>query len=91
MLIELECSLFGSCQDEKFTPYGKIKFHKGLNTILGTKNGDNSIGKSTFLMVIDFCFGGEDYANIKNKGCVIPYVGTHTINFAFILVNNFIA
>jgi len=83
MLIELECSLFGSCQDEKFTPYGKIKFHKGLNTILGTKNGDNSIGKSTFLMVIDFCFGGEDYANIKNKGCVIPYVGTHTINFAF--------
>lgn len=83
MLVELECPLFGSKKEGIFKPYGKIEFHKGLNTVLGAKKADNSIGKSTFLMVIDFCFGGTDYADTRKKGNVIPYVGHHTINFAF--------
>lgn len=38
-----------------------IYFHKGLNVVMGNDTGANSIGKSTFLMIIDFIFGGEDY------------------------------
>ena len=38
-----------------------IRFHAGLNEVLGTQTRSNSIGKSTFLMVIDFVFGGSDY------------------------------
>ena len=61
---------------------GKVRdtviFHKGLNTILGSEQGDNSIGKSIFMLVIDFCFGGNEYA----KSNVISYVGNHTICYA---------
>lgn len=67
MLVELECPLFGSKKEGIFKPYGKIEFHKGLNTVLGAKKADNSIGKSTFLMVIDFCFGGTDYADTRKR------------------------
>ena len=56
MLIEICC--------DKFMDGGEvrppIKFEKGLNTILGASRASNSIGKSTFLMVIDFVFGGKD-------------------------------
>ena len=30
-----------------------IKFHKGLNVVLGDNNASNSIGKSTMLLIID--------------------------------------
>ena len=40
MLYEIICDKF----KEK-----RIEFHPGLNTVLGTEKGDNSIGKSTFL------------------------------------------
>ena len=39
----------------------KITFHKGLNVVLGDELGSNSIGKSTFLMIIDYVNGGKDY------------------------------
>lgn len=39
----------------------KITFHQGLNTILGDDIGSNSIGKSTFLLIIDFVFGGSSF------------------------------
>ena len=42
-------------------PRGPINFKKGLNVVLGGKSGTNSIGKSTFLMILDFVFGGTDY------------------------------
>ena len=42
-------------------PRGRISLHAGLNTVMGSSNGSNSIGKSTFLMIIDFAFGGDDY------------------------------
>lgn len=60
MLVEVRC--------DKFVSNGKtrepIRFHAGLNAVLGDDNGSNSIGKSTFLMILDFVFGGSDY--VKN-------------------------
>ena len=77
MLIEIVC--------DKFIEHGKprepITFHPGLNIILGSETGSNSIGKSTFLMIIDFVFGGTDYiAKLKD---VQSKVGEHRICFAF--------
>lgn len=68
---------------DKFRSHGKqrppIKFHKGLNTVLGDREGTNSIGKSTLLLIIDFAFGGDDYLNCN----ALTYVGDHTIYFTF--------
>lgn len=77
MLMEIFC--------EKFLEHGKqrgaITFHPGLNIILGSETGSNSIGKSTFLMIVDFAFGGTDYiAKLKD---VQSKVGEHRICFAF--------
>ncbi len=77
MLIEIRC--------DKFTDGGEvrppIKFEKGLNTILGASRASNSIGKSTFLMIIDFVFGGKDYVTLNND--VERNIGIHEIKFAF--------
>lgn len=77
MLIEICC--------DKFMDGGKvrppIKFEKGLNTILGASRASNSIGKSTFLMIIDFAFGGKDYVTLNND--VERNIGIHEIKFAF--------
>nr|DAM30617.1 MAG TPA: putative ATPase [Caudoviricetes sp.] len=62
-------------------PRGSIYFDKGLNVILGGHSGTNSIGKSTFLMIIDFVFGGTDY--VKKDLDVQKNVGPHIIKFAF--------
>ena len=51
MLIEIICPVFRG---------GAVRFHPGLNVVLGDQNATNSIGKSTLLMVVDFCFGGKD-------------------------------
>ena len=75
MLSEIRCDAFKS--------HGKMRdaiiFNPGLNTILGGAAANNSIGKSTFLLIVDYCFGGETYgkSDIKN------HVGDHTICFAF--------
>ena len=59
MLVEVQC--------DKFIKHGEIRkpiqFHAGLNTVIGDDNGSNSVGKSTFLMILDFVFGGKDYVN----------------------------
>ena len=59
-----------------------IIFHRGLNTVLGSVDAKNSIGKSTLLMIIDFVFGGTDYLNKKTKD-VITNIGHHTFEFSF--------
>lgn len=59
----------------------RIQFHPGLNTVLGDGSGSNSIGKSTFLMIIDFVFGGSDY--IDKSTDVHRNIGKHTIKFCF--------
>jgi len=79
MLKEIYC--------EKFIEAGvvrpKIEFHKGLNTIVGVgangEKSENSVGKSTLLMIIDFCFGGKAF--LKSKA--VQIIGNHTICFAF--------
>lgn len=58
-----------------------IIFHPGLNTVLGDRKSSNSIGKSTLLMIIDFCFGGEDY--IEKEKDTIALVKEHDIQFIF--------
>jgi len=59
----------------------KITFDSGLNVVLGTKTGSNSIGKSTFLLIIDFVFGGNTYAKSED---IKKNVGNHDIFFKFI-------
>jgi len=75
MLIEIICDEFKS-HDKPRPP---IVFHEGLNTILGDKSGSNSIGKSTFLLIVDFAFGGDDYISSD----AVRQVGSHTIKFTF--------
>lgn len=77
MLKEISCDQF--IENEKIR--GPIYFNKGLNVILGGHSGTNSIGKSTFLMIIDFVFGGDDY--VKKDYNVQKNVGPHVINFVF--------
>ena len=77
MLAEIYCDKFKS-NDQIREP---IKFHLGLNIIEGEDNGKNSIGKSTFLMCIDFAFGGNDY--IDKLKTIKSNVGDHTIFFTF--------
>lgn len=77
MLVEIKCN--------EFISYGKhrppISFHAGLNTVLGSETGSNSIGKSTFLMIVDFTFGGDDY--VLKSTDVQTQIGGHSIQFAF--------
>ena len=77
MLVEIQC--------DKFMTHNKqrkpIRFHPGLNVVIGDDNGSNSIGKSTFLMILDFVFGGTDY--VKKCTDVQENVKEHTINFTF--------
>ena len=80
MLKEIVCDKFIS-NDKKRDP---IIFHKGLNIVQGHNTGTNSIGKSTFLLVIDFVFGGNTYAEDKQ---IIKKIGHHTINFKFVFNN----
>lgn len=69
---------------DKFIENGKmrppINFVDGLNVVQGTDIGSNSIGKSSFLLAIDFAFGGRDYAT---QGTLIKEVGIHTVYFCF--------
>lgn len=76
MLVEIACDKFV----DQGIPRGPIAFKPGLNTILGAERANNSIGKTTFLLVIDFCFGGSSYATIN--GDIEEHVGEHVIKFA---------
>jgi uncharacterized coiled-coil DUF342 family protein len=59
----------------------KIEFNDNLNVVLGADDAANSIGKSTFLMALDFAFCGKDYVEKTN---VIDNVDHHFISFKFI-------
>jgi uncharacterized protein YydD (DUF2326 family) len=77
MLTEIRCDKFQS----NANPRPPITFSMGLNTVLGDQVGSNSIGKSTFLMIVDFVFGGNDY--IARSVDVQKHIGPHVIQFAF--------
>lgn len=67
MLLEIYCEAFHQ---------KRIHFNDGLSVVLGTVTGTNSIGKSTFMLVIDFVFGGNTYAGAID---IIKNVGEHRI------------
>lgn len=71
MLCEIYC--------EKFHQ-NRIFFHNGLNVVLGTPTADNSIGKSTLMLIVDFAFGGNTYTDATD---IIKNVGEHSIGFKF--------
>jgi uncharacterized protein YydD (DUF2326 family) len=74
MLTEIRC--------DKFAPkHQNIQFNYGLNTVLGSSGGSNAIGKSTFLWIIDYAFGGEGYYTLS--GDIKKEIGPHTIYFTF--------
>jgi len=75
MLYEIKCNEFKSYGE----PRPAIRFHEGLNTVLGGKAADNSVGKSTFMLIIDYAFGGDTYKNSD----AAHHLGNHTIMFAF--------
>ena len=75
MLVELSSPVF--MENGKERP--PIRFREGLNVILGKEDGENSIGKSSAMLAIDFAFGGSSYVN----GDGVKHIGHHTVFFAF--------
>lgn len=57
-----------------------VDFKNGLNTVLGDDVGTNSIGKSTFLLIVDFAFGGSSYNQSTE---VFKNIGHHAIKICF--------
>ncbi len=61
-------------------PRAVIEFHPGLNIIEGADDAQNSIGKSTFMQIIDFVYGGSQFQ--ESDVVRLPEaVGHHTIYF----------
>lgn len=58
----------------------RILFNSGLSVVLGTETGDNSIGKSTFLLIVDYVFGGKTYSKSDD---ILRNVGDHDVFFTF--------
>lgn len=78
MLTEIFCDKF----IEDGRPRGAIRLHPGLNIVVGDgSEKSNSIGKSTFLMIVDFCYGGVDY--VQKEKDTQTHVGAHFIKFRF--------
>lgn len=59
----------------------KITFENGLNIVLGDANSTNSLGKSTFLLIIDFAMGSRSYVDLSSA--VFENIGHHSIGFSF--------
>lgn len=76
MLTEISCDKF----IDEGIPRRPVKLKPSLNVVLGSSDGSNSIGKSTFLLIIDFAFGGSAYAK---SATTIANVGPHRVNFSF--------
>ena len=77
MLREIRCSSFASRFDGKIQ--NVVTFHSGVNIVCGGDEGDNSIGKTTFLNIVDFAFGAEHYPTED----VLKNVGHHSVEFKF--------
>lgn len=77
MLREIRCSSFVSQFDGKIQKV--VTFHSGVNIVCGGNEGDNSIGKTTFLNIIDFTFGAKHYPTEN----VLKNMGHHSVEFKF--------
>lgn len=72
MLKRLRCDAFAP-------QYRDLSFDRGLNIVLGDDAGSSAIGKTAFLNVIDYVFGGDAYYT----GDIQRNVGLHTFFFEF--------
>lgn len=63
-----------------------ITFYPGLNAVIGPDDATNSIGKSSFLSLIDFAYGGSTY--IDDKSRAIENIGHHKVLFTFVFEEN---
>lgn len=79
MLISISCAKLKTPKH----PSETIHFHSGLNVVLGSKDGANSIGKSTALLMIDFAFGGQTYC----QSDAVRELGDHEVSFTFLFSN----
>lgn len=66
------------CEKFRITP---VRLSPGFNVVAGDNVATNSIGKSTFLMVVDFAMGGNTFLE-RNKD-VVAELGHHSYNFVF--------
>lgn len=73
MLKRIICDRFPAGRQE-------IVFDSGLNVILGDDLGSSAIGKTTFLNIIDYAFGGKYYYS----GDIHSNVGLHDVKFEFV-------
>ena len=83
MLTHIYCGAFG---EDKSIPFGP-----GLNIVQGysgetAKHNGNSIGKSSFLKIVDYAFGGDYYA--KSNEDIIRQIGNHDICFTHTFDHN---
>ena len=78
MLVEIRCGQFKQLGAIPPT----VRFNANLNVVLGDNEGSNSIGKSTFMMMLDFVFGGSDY--VKKLTNIQSEIGEHEIEFMFL-------
>lgn len=72
MLREIRCNKFRK---------GSVRFHAGLNVVLGDEQATNSIGKSTMLMIVDFAFGGDGLIRFNTD--IVRELGHHDYQFVF--------
>lgn len=77
MLVKLRCDKFSKHIDENHT----ISFLEGLNVVCGDNEGSNAIGKSTFLLIVDFVFGGTSYTRLAKD--IMENIGQHTFYYEF--------
>ncbi len=66
------------CEKFRITP---VKLSRGLNVVVGDNVATNSIGKSTFLMIVDFAMGGNSF--LERNSDVVDELGHHSYNFVF--------
>ncbi len=74
MLKEMRCDKFAE-------EHRSIRFKPGLNTVLGSAGGSNAIGKSTFLWLVDYAFGGNSYYTLSDD--IKNNIGAHIVYFTF--------
>lgn len=74
LLRKIKCDAFAQ-------EHREITFNEGLNTVLGSSAGTSAIGKSTFLWIIDYAFGGDRYTALGSVAK--KYIGEHTVHFVF--------
>ena len=74
MLTEI-CSKAFRDDDAQRAP---IELKQGLNVVMGPERASNSIGKTTFLLAVDFAFGGSSYASNDD---ILTNVGPHSLEF----------